>query len=68
MIGAKELERCIQEVTNDVVENQMELDYEGSDQEVEEIEVVDNLNLVDVMQILEQIKTIAITSADRQFV
>ena len=24
-------ERCIQEVTNDVVENQMELDYEGSD-------------------------------------
>ena len=68
MIGAKELERCIQEVTNDVVENRMELDYEGSDQEVEEIEVVDNLNLVDVMQILEQIKTIAITSTDRQFV
>ena len=68
MIGAKELERCIQEVNNDVVENQMELYYEGSDQEVEEIEVVDNLNLVDVMQILEQIKTIAITSTDRQFV
>ena len=68
LIGAKELERCIQEVTNDVVENRMELDYEGSDQEVEEIEVVDNLNLVDVMQILEQIKTIAITSTDRQFV
>ena len=68
MIGAKELERCIQEVTNDVVENRMQLDYEGSDQEVEEIEVVDNLNLVDVMQILEQIKTIAITSTDRQFV
>ena len=68
LIDAKELERCIQEVTNVVVENQMELDYEGSDQELEEIEVVDNLNLVDVMQILEQIKTIAITSADRQFV
>ena len=68
LIDAKELERCIQKVTNDVVENQMELDYEGSDQELKEIEVVDNLNLVDVMQILEQIKTIAITSTDRQFV
>ena len=68
LIDAKELERCIQEVTNVVIENQMELDYEGSDEELEEIEVVDNLNLVDVMQILEQIKTIAITSADRQFV
>ena len=46
----------------------MELDYDGSDQEFEEIEVVDNLNLVDVMQILEQKKTIAFTLTDREFV
>ena len=46
----------------------MELDYDGSDQEFEEIEVVDNLNLVDVMQILEQKKTIAFTLIDREFV
>ena len=31
-------ERCIQEVTNDVVEKQMELDYERSHQELEEIQ------------------------------
>ena len=37
------------------MENQIELDYEGSDQDPEEIEVVDNLKLVDVMHMLEQI-------------
>ena len=37
------------------MENQIELDYEGRDQDPEEIEVVDNLKLVDVMHILEQI-------------
>ena len=49
-------ERCIQELTNDIVENQMELDQKGSDQELEEIEAVDNLKPVDVMQMLKQIK------------
>ena len=42
-------ERCIQEVTNDVVENPMELDHERSDQKLKEIEVVDNLKPVAVM-------------------
>ena len=55
-------ERCIQEVTNDLVENQMELEYEESDQEIEEIEVMDNFKLVDVIHKFEQIKAMAITS------
>ena len=46
----------------------MELDYKRSDQELEQTEVVNNLKLVDVMHILEQIKTMAITSTDRKFV
>lgn len=54
-------ERCIQEVTNEEVENRMELDYKGSDQELEKIEVVDNLQLVNVMHMLEQIRTMTIT-------
>ena len=64
LIGETTQGRCIQEVTNDVVDNQMELDYERSDQELEEIEVVDNLKPVDVMHMLEQIKTMAATSTD----
>ena len=68
LIGETTQERCIQEVTNNVVDNQMQLDYEGSDQELEEIEVVDNLKPVDVMHMLEQIKTMTITSTDRKFV
>ena len=55
-------ERCIQEVTNDLVENQMELEYKESDQEIEEIEVMDNYKLVDVIHKFEQIKAMAITS------
>ena len=51
-------ERCIQEVTNDLVENQMELEYEESDQEIEEIDVMDNYKLVDVIDKFEQIKAI----------
>lgn len=39
----------------------MELDYKGSDQELEKIEVVDNLQLVNVMHMLEQIRTMTIT-------
>ena len=35
----------------------MELDYKGSDQELEKIEVVDNLKLVNVIHMLEQIRT-----------
>ena len=58
-------ERCIQEVTNDLVENQMELEYEESDQEIEEIEVMDNFKLVDVIHKFEQIKAMAITSTNR---
>ena len=53
-------ERCIQEVTNDLVENQMELEYEESDQEIEEIEVMDNFKLVDVIHKFEQIKAMAV--------
>ena len=45
----------------------MELDYDGSDQELEEIEVVDNLKPVDVMHMLKQIRTMAIASADIMF-
>ena len=63
-------ERCIQEVTNDVVENRMELDYKGSDQELEKIEVVDNLKLVNVMHMLEQIRTMTWLSlwTNRKFI
>ena len=68
LIGETTQGICIQEVTNNVVDNQMQLDYEGSDQELEEIEVVDNLKPVDVMHMLEQIKTMTITSTDRKFV
>ena len=50
-------ERYIQEVTNDVVENQMKLDFEGSDRELQEFKIVDNLKLVDVTYMLEQIIT-----------
>lgn len=64
LIGETTQGICIQEVTNNVVDNQMQLDYEGSDQELEEIEVVDNLKPVDVMHMLEQIKTMATTSTD----
>ena len=46
----------------------MEIDYEGSDREFEEIDVVDNLKLVDVMHTLEQIRTMANTLTDRKFV
>ena len=58
-------EKCIQEVTNDVVEDQIKPDYEGSDHKIEEIEMVDNLKPVDVMHMLEQIKTMTTTSTDR---
>ena len=57
-------EKCIQEVTNDAVENQIKSDYEGSDHKIEEIKMVDNLKPVDVMHMLEQIKTMATTSTD----
>ena len=46
----------------------MEFVYEGSNQELEEIEMVDKLKPVDVMHMLEQIKTMAIASTDRKFV
>ena len=58
-------EKCIQEVTNDVVEDQIKPDYEGSDHKIEEIKMVDNLKPVHVMHMLEQIKTMATTSTDR---
>ena len=46
----------------------MKLDYEGSDQKLEEFKIVDNLKLVDVIYVLEQIITMAITSTYRKFV
>ena len=46
----------------------MEFVYKGSNQELEEVEMVDKLKPVDVMHMLEQIKTMAITSTDRKFV
>ena len=61
-------ETCIQEVTNDLVENQMELEYEESDQEIEELEVMDNFKLVDVIHQFEQIKAMAITSMSVYFI
>ena len=61
-------EKYIYKVTNDVVENQMELDCEESDQELKEIEVANNLRPAYVVRMLEQIKTMAITSTDRTFI
>ena len=46
----------------------MKLNYEGSDQKLEEFKIVDNLKLVDVIYVLEQIITMAITSTYRKFV
>ena len=45
----------------------MELDYEGSNQELKETKVGDILKPVDVMYLLEQIKTMVITPTDRKF-